>query len=579
MNHAWCTVPRLPSWHRVRLVLQDALTASARRARCAFRCRSRATTLTLALTLACARAPAGQVLAIMGPSGSGKTTMLDLLAGRRDNEGTQAGRILFNGEERSNPGVRAKFKASSGYMLQLAEAFDAELSLRENLVFSALMRLPASMPLAAKLERAEQVLDEIGLRERADVVVGSAAGTGGLSGGQKRLLMFGVEILSAPAILMLDEPTSGLDTGLSLKLMHSVKAYCAGGRSVIMTIHQPRQEIFCAFDLLLLMYKGSTAFFGDPLQGARYLSQFSSVIGGISIAHVKNPGDVVIDVLNQKSSTDEELGPDAVEFYDGCGIATKIEDAIGVCVEKSSARNTPSRPAAQQSARTAVCSYAATVWARQWAMQSRYLTGVSRRGYFSMLLNMVLIGSLFGYLFMDPKQIWILSSTLYQIPSIGIGVLLPAYVGGFFSGMRGMYSYENLAGCCSPGEFLLRNVLHGFLQTVLFGYCWLVSIMYLASFTLEFDHLRFGVSMFIFVLAQQAQCAAFMLFCCVCQVLGQTTSQTSIAVSATTTGVWNLFAGYFVPPSQVPPLLCWAPYTSPHLGSIIWGRNEFFSTP
>ena len=46
----------------------------------------------------------GQTMAIMGPSGSGKTTMLDLLAGRRDDEGTQSGRILFNGEERSKRG-------------------------------------------------------------------------------------------------------------------------------------------------------------------------------------------------------------------------------------------------------------------------------------------------------------------------------------------------------------------------------------------------------------------------------------------------------------------------------------------
>ena len=346
----------------------------------------------------------------MGPSGSGKTTMLDLLAGRRDNEGTQAGRILFNGEERSKPGVHAKFKASSGYMLQLAEAFDAELSLRENLVFSALMRLPASMPLAAKLERAEQVLDEIGLRERADVVVGSAAGTGGLSGGQKRLLMFGVEILSAPAILMLDEPTSGLDTGLSLKLMHSVKAYCSGGRSVIMTIHQPRQEIFSAFDSLLLMYRGSTAFFGDPLQGARYLAQFSSVIAGISIEHVRNPGDVVIDVLNQKSSAGAELGPDAVEFFDQCGINAHVEDAIEQCVSKTR----DAMPSSEPKPTAAGSSCFATLWARQWAMQSRFLTGVSRAAYFSTLLNMLVIGTVFGYLFKDPEQIWIHGSTLCQ---------------------------------------------------------------------------------------------------------------------------------------------------------------------
>ena len=56
------------------------------------------------------------------------------------------------------------------------------------------------MAMEDKVQRAERVIDEIGMRERADVVVGSAAGSGGLSGGQKRLLTFGIEILAMPAI-------------------------------------------------------------------------------------------------------------------------------------------------------------------------------------------------------------------------------------------------------------------------------------------------------------------------------------------------------------------------------------------
>ena len=188
-------------------------------------------------------------------------------------------------------------------------------------------------------------------------------------------------------------------------------------------------------------------FFGDPLQGARYLAQFSSVIAGISIEHVRNPGDVVIDVLNQKSSAGAELGPDAVEFFDQCGINAHVEDAIEQCVSKTR----DAMPSSEPKPTAAGSSCFATLWARQWAMQSRFLTGVSRAAYFSTLLNMLVIGTVFGYLFNDPEQIWIHGSTLYKIQVVGVGMLLPTYVGGFFSGLCGMYHYESLADCCSLG--------------------------------------------------------------------------------------------------------------------------------
>ena len=95
--------------------------------------------------------------------------MLDVLAGRRKGEGTLHGKVRYNGQDRSNKAVFEKYTQNAGYMLQLAEAFTPELTLRENMAFSALMRLPASMAMEDKVQRAERVIDEIGMRERADV--------------------------------------------------------------------------------------------------------------------------------------------------------------------------------------------------------------------------------------------------------------------------------------------------------------------------------------------------------------------------------------------------------------------------
>ena len=114
---------------------------------------------------------------------------------------------------------------NTGYMLQLAEAFSVELTVFENLVYAALLRLPAETPLEKVLARVESVINELFLRRIAHVKVGSATG-GGISGGQKRKLMLATEMLASPALLFLDEPTSRLDSASSLEVMVALRRYC-----------------------------------------------------------------------------------------------------------------------------------------------------------------------------------------------------------------------------------------------------------------------------------------------------------------------------------------------------------------
>ena len=146
-----------------------------------------------------------QVMALMGPSGSGKTTLLDVLAGRRYTQGTTTGEVYLNGQDAHTPANRLALKKNSSYMQQLADAYRDDLTLRENLVYASLLRLPVSMTMQQRLARVEEVIDEIGMQERGDTIVGGATG-GGLSGGQKKLLLFGLAILGRPSILFLDEP-------------------------------------------------------------------------------------------------------------------------------------------------------------------------------------------------------------------------------------------------------------------------------------------------------------------------------------------------------------------------------------
>ena len=74
--------------------------------------------------------------------------------------------------------------------------------------------------------------------------------TKGVSGGERKRVNIGVELISDPFILFLDEPTSGLDSFQALSVMTAMKNLAASGRTVVASIHQPRSSIYNMFDQL-----------------------------------------------------------------------------------------------------------------------------------------------------------------------------------------------------------------------------------------------------------------------------------------------------------------------------------------
>lgn len=140
-------------------------------------------------------------------------------------------------------------------MLQLAVPYYEELTVRQNLLLAALMRLPKSMSPEMRFERVERIIQQIGLTIVEDTVVGGSTGPG-LSGGQKRRLAVAIQLLGLPRVLFLDEPTSGLDATSSMELLQHLQCITTSGRLVILTIHQPRLEIFHMFDRILLLCQG-----------------------------------------------------------------------------------------------------------------------------------------------------------------------------------------------------------------------------------------------------------------------------------------------------------------------------------
>lgn len=145
----------------------------------------------------------GSLTAIIGSSGSGKTTLLNTMAERVSGSSlTQTGATTFNGES----GVHSVRHA---YVMQ-QDILLPTLTVRETLQYSADLCLPPSTPASHRRRVVYEVVRELGLKACADTRIGSSRHRG-CSGGEKRRVSIGVQLLANPSVLFLDEPTTGLD--------------------------------------------------------------------------------------------------------------------------------------------------------------------------------------------------------------------------------------------------------------------------------------------------------------------------------------------------------------------------------
>ncbi|KAI8929947.1 P-loop containing nucleoside triphosphate hydrolase protein [Entophlyctis helioformis] len=232
-------------------------------------------------------ASCGQVVAILGSSGSGKTTLLHALAGRTHNAKID-GQILFDGKS-----PKPFFANGSVGYVQQHDHLMPYLTVRETLRYCAELRLPSAMPVAEKFNLVEEVILELGLKECADTIIGDDWRKG-ISGGEKRRVSVGCQLLLNPSIIFMDEPTTGLDAFTSFNLMETLVNLSRRGRTIFVSIHQPRSDIFKLFDSIILLSKGRTVYAGEG--GQRALSYFANL--GFPVPTDVNPADHIIDITS-----------------------------------------------------------------------------------------------------------------------------------------------------------------------------------------------------------------------------------------------------------------------------------------
>lgn len=235
---------------------------------------------------------AGNLNVIMGPSGSGKTSLLNSVARRLHGslmtKYQLSGKMSYNGAIPSESVIRSV----TSFVTQDDDALMPSLTVRESLRFAAGLRLPRWMSKEEKNQRAEEILMKMGLKDCADNLIGSDL-IKGISGGEKRRVTIAIQILTDPKILLLDEPTSGLDAFTATSIMEVLNNLAAEGRTLIMTIHQSRSDIFHHFANLLLLARGGYPVYAGP--GAEMIPYFSSL--GYHCPPQTNPADFALDLI------------------------------------------------------------------------------------------------------------------------------------------------------------------------------------------------------------------------------------------------------------------------------------------
>lgn len=208
----------------------------------------------------------GNLIALMGASGAGKSTLLNVLNGT---EMPTEGQVLINGIDiYKEPG---KIEGIIGFVPQ-DDLLIEDLTVYQNLYYAA--KLCFSDLNEEEIDRlVMKTLDDLGLAERKDLRVGTPLQKT-ISGGQRKRLNIGLELLREPSILFCDEPTSGLSSRDSENIIDLLKELSLKGKLVFAVIHQPSSDIFKMFDRLLILDTGGyQIYYGNPVDSIVYFKR------------------------------------------------------------------------------------------------------------------------------------------------------------------------------------------------------------------------------------------------------------------------------------------------------------------
>ncbi|NXC19781.1 ABCG8 protein, partial [Corythaeola cristata] len=232
----------------------------------------------------------GQMLAIIGSTGGGKTSLLDVITCRDHGGKITSGQIMIN----NKPSTPQLVKKCIAHVRQ-DDRLLPHLTVRETLLFVAKLRLPKFFSDSQRQKRVIKLLEKNKVLSCTSVVLLRTYFP------NQTCCFPQLNLLPLAGILILDEPTSGLDSFTAHNLVITLSRLTRGNRLVLLSLHQPRSDIFQLFDLVLLMTSGVTVYSGTARDMVQYFTEL-----GYPCPRYSNPADFYVDLTSIDKQTAEK---------------------------------------------------------------------------------------------------------------------------------------------------------------------------------------------------------------------------------------------------------------------------------
>ncbi|EEF46390.1 ABC transporter G family member 36 [Ricinus communis] len=483
----------------------------------------------------------GVLTALMGVSGAGKTTLMDVLAGRKTG-GYIEGDIRISGY----PKNQDTFARISGYCEQ-GDLHSPQVTVRESLIYSAFLRLPAEVSKEEKMSFVDQVLELVELDNLKDAIVG-LPGVTGLSTEQRKRLTIAVELVANPSIIFMDEPTSGLDARAAAIVMRAVRNTVDTGRTVVCTIHQPSIDIFEAFDELLLMKRGGQVIYLGPLgRNSQKIVQYFEAIPGVpKITEKDNPSTWMLEVSSVAAEV--RLGMDFAEYYKSSSLCQRNKDLVEeLALPPPGAKDLYF---ATQYSQSSWGQFKNCLW-KQWWSYWRSPDYNLVRNFFT-LVAALMVGTVFWKVGTKKDSASALNTIIGAMYSavIFIGINNCSTVQPIIAIERTVFYRERAAGMYSELPYALAQVVCE-IPYVLFQTVYYTLIVY-AMVAFEWTAAKFFWFFFISFFS-------FLYFTYYGMMTVSVTPDLQVAsiFAATFYGLFNLFSGFFIPRPRIPKWWVW----------------------
>lgn len=453
----------------------------------------------------------GEITAIAGPSGAGKTTLLEVLAGKIPPRKV-SGQVLVNG----HPIHAESFRRLSGHVTQ-DDALFPLLTVEETLTYSALLRLPDGKRVAC--QRVKLLMKELGL----DHIAGSRVGEGsihGISGGERRRLSIGVELIHDPIVLLIDEPTSGLDSASALHIVSLLRLMVVNQcKTIILTIHQPGFRILELLDRLVLLSSGRVLHDGS----LQLLEERLKYAGHHIPSHI-NVLEFAIEITN---SIDIQIS----EADNSADNASRFSSSISI--EKTCPSYTNSR------------------FQEVLILGERFSKNIFRTKelFATRVLQALLVGSILGTVYMKvgDDQGKVSLQTRLGFFAFSLSFLLSSTTEGLpiFLQERRIFMRETLRGAYRVSSYVLANTIVFFPFLLMVGLLYSTPAYWLVGLRRDIDgFVYFALVVWMVVLMSNSFTA------CCSALVPNFIMGTSIIAGLM--GSFFLFSGYFIAQENIP---------------------------